>query len=195
MYLHWWISSYESYVRYYSRTICCISRRRCLDRFPITLSMGGFMMNIARELTDEDWESDRAKNIAVFTFSAIAITFSAIAITVFVFALPVFVFATTFSAIALAVTVFALPVTVFALPITVFALIVTVFAFADSKPLLFPVAYLHYRKRMKILQDKEGGELPMNLNHHLLRHRHHRLRLRPPRLRLRHHLRKGGNYR
>jgi len=82
---------------------------------------------MARNLTDKDWQSETAKNIAVaFAFVAVA----------FAFALVVFAFA--FVAVAVAAFAFA-------------------YVFANSKEFLFIGAYLHYRERIKNqIQNNEG---------------------------------------
>ena len=94
---------------------------------------------MACELTDEDWQSEEAKDIAdAFTFAfAVAVAFAAAAAAAFAVA---FTFAVAF-AFAFAVAV------AFTFAFTFAA----VFA-ADSKLGLFIGAYLHYRKRTK------GGE-------------------------------------
>ena len=83
-------------------------------------------MKIFNYLTDEDWQSDIAKNLA-FAF-ALALPLAAFA------ALPLAAFA------AFAFAAFA------------------AFAFADPKIFLVIGAYLHYRKRMKILKEAEQKE-------------------------------------
>ena len=86
---------------------------------------------IARDLEKEDWESDSAKDIAAL---ALALAFALVAL-----------------ALALA---FAFALVAFAL--AAFAL--ATFALADPKIFLVIGAYLHYRKRMKILKEAEQKE-------------------------------------
>ena len=91
------------------------------------------------QLTDEDWESDTAKNIAIVaTFTLVfALAF------VLTFALT-FDAVSTIAAIALDFTILA----IFALNIAVIALYPILCIFYP-KAALFPGAYLHYRKRIK----------------------------------------------
>jgi hypothetical protein len=97
---------------------------------------------IARELTDEDWKSESAKDIAFVLAALVATALAALAALVVLVALTI--------AIALAlVLAFVLA---FVLPITL--------AFANNyKIYLFPGAYLHYRKRTEILKESEKKEL------------------------------------
>jgi hypothetical protein len=87
-----------------------------------------FLWCVARELTEEDWESNEAKTFARFTLVALAL---ALALT----------FSLTFS---LTLTLF----TLFALALAPLALALAPLA-ADTKAFLFIGAYLHYRKRVK----------------------------------------------
>jgi len=87
---------------------------------------------IARDLEKEDWESDSAKDIA-FAFAALALALA-------------FAFA------ALAFAALALPALAFA------ALALPALALAHPKIFLVIGAYLHYRKRMKILKEAEQKE-------------------------------------
>ena len=91
---------------------------------------------IVRELTEEDWNSDIAKDIAL---AALA------------FALALALAALAFAAFALAAFAFALAALA-ALAFAAFA----AFAFADPKIFLVIGAYLHYRKRTRELQ--QAGE-------------------------------------
>ena len=85
---------------------------------------------IARDLEKEDWESDSAKDIAL----ALALAFAFAALAFAALALPALAFA------ALALPALALP------------------ALAHPKIFLVIGAYLHYRKRMKILKEAEQKE-------------------------------------
>jgi hypothetical protein len=85
-----------------------------------------FIWCVARNLTDEDWNSDTAKNVAVA-----AVAFTAVAAVAFTFA---------------AVAVAAVAVAAFAFTAVA----------VDTKTLLFIGAYLHYWKRMKNLKIKRG---------------------------------------
>ena len=91
-----------------------------------------FLWCVARELTEEDWESKEAENFVALAFAlalfplALAFAF-ALTLTLALFALA-FVALVAFVALAL-----------FALTLTR----------ADSKAFLFVGAYLHYRKRVK----------------------------------------------
>jgi len=94
---------------------------------------------IARDLEKEDWESDSAKDIAL---AALAFAL-ALALAAFAFAALAFAAFAAFAALAFAAFAFA-----------AFA----AFAFADPKIFLVIGAYLHYRKRMKILKEAEQKE-------------------------------------
>ena len=85
-----------------------------------------FLWCVARELTEEDWESNEAKTFARFTLVALALALT---------------FSLTFS---LTLTLF----TLFALALAPLALALAPLA-ADTKAFLFIGAYLHYRKRVK----------------------------------------------
>jgi hypothetical protein len=87
-----------------------------------------FLWCVARELTEEDWESNEAKTFARFTLVALAPLALALALT----------FSLTFS----------LTLTLFALALAPLALALAPLA-ADTKAFLFIGAYLHYRKRVK----------------------------------------------
>jgi len=88
---------------------------------------------IARELTDEDWKSDSAKNITVL---ALALAFAVITL-------------------AIAITLAAIVLTL-ALAFAVITLAAIVLALAsNSKLFSFPGAYLHYRKRIQCQEKKE----------------------------------------
>jgi len=103
---------------------------------------------IARDLEKEDWESDSAKDIALAALAfALALALAALALAAL--ALAAFAFAAlAFAAFAFAALAFA------AFAFAAFA----AFAFADPKIFLVIGAYLHYRKRMKILKEAEQKE-------------------------------------
>jgi len=83
---------------------------------------------IARELTDEDWKSDSAKNITVL---ALTLAFTVLAL------------ALAFAVITLAIA------------ITLAAIVLTLALASNSKLFSFPGAYLHYRKRIQCQEKKE----------------------------------------
>jgi hypothetical protein len=93
---------------------------------------------IARELTDEDWKSEIAKIIALALAFFLALTILAIAF---------------ITLLALAFTLFAFFLAAFIAPLTI-----PLAFFLNSKIFLFIGAYLHYRKRMKLLKEAEKKE-------------------------------------
>ena len=82
---------------------------------------------IVRELTEEDWNSDIASDIAIVALAIVALALAIVAL-------------------AIALVAIAL-VAIVALAIAVIT---------DSKLFLFPGAYLHYRKRTRELRQKAG---------------------------------------
>jgi hypothetical protein len=98
----------------------------------LAIPVYSFLWCIARELTDEDWENGKVKALAVATVFVIAAVVAAIA----------------FAAAAVGVVAVATGVVV-ATFVVVAIVIVAVSIALDSKPMRFPGAYLHYRRRMR----------------------------------------------
>ena len=93
-------------------------------------------MKIFNYLTDEDWQSDIAKNLVLAVLAAFAFAFA------FAFALAAL---TALAALAALAALTALTV-------------LAALAFADHKIMLFIGAYLHYRKRIRKELKKEQPE-------------------------------------
>jgi len=107
----------------------------------LAIPVYSFLWCIARELTDEDWESGEAKALAVVVAAAVCAAVCA----------AVVVAAAVFAA-AVAAAVGAAVVIVVGAAVCAAIVAAAVFAAAvafDSKLMWFPGACLHYRRRMK----------------------------------------------
>jgi uncharacterized protein with PQ loop repeat len=97
-----------------------------------------FLWCIARELTDEDWKSKEAATVSAIGFALAAITL------VIILVYAILVYATATSGSFLAISFLAISIAASGIGIGLFVLV------GDLKISLFPGAYLHYRKRMKL---------------------------------------------
>ena len=110
----------------------------------LVIPVYSFLWCIARELTDEDWDSKEAKALAAAVFAAAV--FAAAVFAAAVFAAAVCAIAA-LAAAAVVIVVGAAVVIVAA--ITTFVVVVIVVVAFDSKPMRFPGACLHYWRRMR----------------------------------------------
>jgi len=110
----------------------------------LAIPVYSFLWCIARELTDEDWDSKEAKALAAAVFAAAV--FAAAVFAAAVFAAAVCAIAA-LAAAAVVIVVGAAVVIVAA--ITTFVVVVIVVVAFDSKPMRFPGACLHYWRRMR----------------------------------------------
>ena len=113
----------------------------------LAIPVYSFLWCIARELTDEDWNSREAENIAAIVALAAA-TIAAIAATIAV------AFAATIAAVVIATIAVAVATTIAAVVIATIAGSAAVAPLycsinTNNKLMRFPGAYLHYRRRTK----------------------------------------------
>jgi len=118
----------------------------------LAIPVYSFLWCIARELTDEDWDSKEAKALAAAVFAAAvfaAAVFAAAVCAIAALAAAAVVIAT--FAVAAAATPAVAAAIVAAITTFVVVVIVVVAAFVafDSKPMRFPGACLHYWRRMR----------------------------------------------
>ena len=118
----------------------------------LAIPVYSFLWCIARELTDEDWDSKEAKALAAAVFAAAVFAAAVFVIAVCAIAAlaaAAVVIATFAVAAAATPAVTAAIVAVITTFVVVVIVVVAAFVAFDSKPMQFPGACLHYWRRMR----------------------------------------------
>jgi len=122
----------------------------------LAIPVYSFLWCIARELTDEDWDSKEAKALAAAVFAAAVFAAAVFAAAVFAAAIVAVAAAVVGAAVAaVVIATFAVAaattpaVAAVAVAVAVVDAAFVAFVASDSKPMRFPGACLHYWRRMR----------------------------------------------